>query len=350
MSGNVSPGTAPAFDVAASIDGQTNINRTDAVAVPFDKSILAGSTGSFTLRNVTGASDFEVFSIPGDLGTGAGQIEISGQIAFLRPTSAMPASTDMSVRWTAGAVTNLGGIAVAANATDTLLNFTTAAASSAIEFIGRIQVPSTSTAGTTTQSLAALGLQQNDVVLVFQQINSPSAVTCGVSDAGWTTIASINSPDSIDTNVAILWKAMGSTPDTSVTFNSNGSSQRANQMEVRAYRGVNTTTPILNGPTNTAPVNGNVANPSSLTTTQNGALIVVFGGGSILSGETVAYASSDLTDFFAQRLSGVTNSGSFGIGHKAMPTAGVFDPAAFTGPATDATLSTITSIFSLNPA
>ncbi|MGL4310389.1 MAG: hypothetical protein ACRCSU_07860 [Paracoccaceae bacterium] len=227
-----------------------------------------------------------------------------------------------------------------------------AAAPSGITYIGELTPGRTSLAGTVNQDLTSLSLQPGDLVIAFQAVFAGvSTVNCGVSDVGYTEIwnAASNSTG-VDTNTSISWKIMGGTPDTSVTFNSNGSNGRANLMRVRAYRGVDQVTPILDAATGTAQINTNICNPPSKTTTENGALIVVYGAGAVNASEPNPYASSDLDDFVVEMMTSTTNNGGLGVGHKAMPAIGSFDPAAWTGPTDATTLSNGTAIFSLNPA
>lgn len=118
--------TAPAFSSSTPADGATGVAVISTITVTFDEALVAG-TGTFTLRDVTGSADAEVFTVGGS-GSGGGTISVSGPSVILTPGATMSGSNAYAVRWTAGAVEDAAGNGVAANSTDTLLNFTTAAA------------------------------------------------------------------------------------------------------------------------------------------------------------------------------------------------------------------------------
>lgn len=123
----VPEGAAPAIASASPADDATGVAVATDPTVSFDRDILFG-TGNIYLYNVTGAAILETFVLPGDIGTGPGTVSISGNTLTIEPTSDLPGGTEIARLWDAGALTNLGGIGVAALSDTTTLSFTTASA------------------------------------------------------------------------------------------------------------------------------------------------------------------------------------------------------------------------------
>lgn len=200
--------------------------------------------------------------------------------------------------------------------------------------------------------LTPLGLAADDLVLVLDNCGSNATTrTVGVSTSGYTDVAAkISVNDTYDCNSIAQWKVMGGTPDTSVSVPSTGSTADSRRTTVRAYRGVDTTTPMdVAGVTDTG-INGLLPDPPSITPTTSGALIVVCGMGATVVGNTTVFSTpSDLTDF----VSNYHNSASFhclvGVGHKSW-TSGAFNPEAWTGPTSNTTDSRASWSIALRPA
>lgn len=200
-------------------------------------------------------------------------------------------------------------------------------------------------------SLASLGLLQNDVVVVFDSAASNSnARAVGVTTSGYANIvAKFASNDTYDCNTIAQWKAMSAVPDTDVAVASTGNGTDARRTKVRAYRYVDTTTPIDAVIAPVAPINGLLPNPGAITPVTADALICVFCAGAAAAGMTTAYDQpSDLTDWAATSYSSGSFSLAMGVGHH-LWTGGAFDPETWTGPASNATDSCTIVVFALRP-
>lgn len=218
--------TAPAFDSATPADGATDVAVDSAIVITFDENVVAGS-GTFTLRDVTGTADEEVFTVGGS-GNNGGTIGISGTDVTLTPGADLTNSNDYAVRWTAGAVEDAAGNGVAENATDTLLNFTTAAAAPASDTVGFTGTQYLDTFGlappeeTATDSLTI----EADVVLqdlttgfqgVFAADGGGDDYWSIVFDAANSRIAIIGGVDAGVTFAADSYSGFGWTTGTEVT-------------------------------------------------------------------------------------------------------------------------------------
>lgn len=193
--------TAPAYDSSVPADDATDIAVDSTIAITFDENVVAGS-GTFTLYDVTGAAAEETFTVGGS-GDNGGTIGIATDTVTLTPGADMEAENDYSVRWTAGAVTDAFSNPVAANAGDTLLNFSTAAAGGAMESdTAKIywyeaanatrsgtdvtSVPSTDSAGPNLTSIGAFSApQQADAASPLEFTGAtPTVIQTATSAAG----------------------------------------------------------------------------------------------------------------------------------------------------------------------
>jgi hypothetical protein len=133
--------------------------------------------------------------------------------------------------------------------------------------------------------------------------------------------------------VAILtrqWKVMGSTPDTSITAEHNGSTADTTSVYVSVWRGVDGSSPVasseFSGSSSTL-----IADPPSITPSVSGSFIVVVGLGAGLSGSVQSngvYTSSDLSDFRSVGGGADTRTSVIGGGYKEWE-GGAFGPATF---------------------
>lgn len=125
LTGVAADTTAPVLVSTNPASGATGIARDSEVTLTFSKPVQFG-TGLVTLRNVTGAVDFETFDVATEVGTGLGQINVSGSVVRLKATTALPASSVIAVRIAATAIKDLANNAFAGIAGDTQ-SFTTVA-------------------------------------------------------------------------------------------------------------------------------------------------------------------------------------------------------------------------------
>jgi hypothetical protein len=169
-----------------------------------------------------------------------------------------------------------------------------------------------------------------DLVVVY--FGTSSTVDRDLVVAGYTELGEVYANDTYDTNLAVAYKFMGATPDTSFTLTGGtGSGDDAGGVYVSVWRGVDATVTqrgFFNARTNSA-----IPNPQPTTPDAAGAYIVAAGVGAHNDG-TDTFSSSDLTDF---RSAGANDINDVTIGGGYYPwTSGQFDPAQFTFSGTNA--------------
>lgn len=334
-------------------DNATGVATTANIVITFDEDIAFGVSGTITLRSNSGGwADAEVFDVATDQGTGAGQVSIGGtgnKVLTINPTADFASATEYAVRFSAGAIKDGRGNAMAAIADDTTLSFTTVSA-------GVVYLDETGNTGlgnaTITVDLTPLSLQSGDLVVVFIGTAHISVRTCAMSSAGYTAIGTKvdGNGSANDSSSHIFFKSMGGSPDTSVVVASSGSSGVAHVVRVRAYRSVNGT-PI--DVTEVASIGANTvaANPNAITPVTDNALIVAFGVGARASGPTDTYASADLANFTTDQYTNGSYNAVWGIGHKVWRTGdGAFNAAAWTGATGTTGDSWGAKAFALRPA
>ena len=196
-----------------------------------------------------------------------------------------------------------------------------------------ISVPLTSLTGGVGSSPA-----EGDVVVVFFAINATSDLTYNIF--AYDKIADLYANDTQDINLFVGYRVMGSTPDTTLTL-TGGTTSASNggSIVVQVWRNANPYIPPANATTATA-LNSYLANPPSITPGASGYAILCAGAGTLAgataSGQT--YSSSDLTGFVSANGQGSSVDSIIGSGYKlGQPGGSPFDPAAFTGSASDST-------------
>ncbi len=199
--------------------------------------------------------------------------------------------------------------------------------------------------------VTGLGLQQNDLLLVLDSASSgANSRTVGVSTAGYTNVAAkASSNDTYDSNSIVQWKIMGAVPDTTVGMLSTGNGADARKTIVRAYRYVDTTTPIDQLIAAVGPINGLLPNLGAITPVTVDALIIAFASGATVNGSTTPFnMPSDLADWTTDALNSSSYNNTVGVGHK-LWASGAFDPEAWTGPTSNTTDSYTGWLFALKP-
>jgi len=146
-----------------------------------------------------------------------------------------------------------------------------------------------------TLDLTGLSLQENDLVLAFIAVGSDdnsNKAEVGTS-TGWTEIVDIFTDDTEDVSLAVYYKLMGSTPDTSFdTASAAGTDSIA--ATARAYRGVNTTTPLDVTSTTSTTTDTALPNPPSITTVTDKCRVVIAGAaGTRSSSSNLAHPNAD---------------------------------------------------------
>lgn len=173
--------------------------------------------------------------------------------------------------------------------------------------------------------------------LVVIALSTGSTVDRDLAISGYTEITGtdIYADDTIDTNLAVFYKFMGGTPDTTVTIPSTGSIADAQRWDIRCFRNVDASTPIDVSAVTATGINSRLANPGSITPTTTGAVVYVVGAAAGGTGGTFTNSNS-LTAWLAGN-SVDTQDAMMGAGYYTGWTSGAYDPAAFTGGGTDTT-------------
>lgn len=123
------------------------------------------------------------------------------------------------------------------------------------------------------------GLQEGDIVFISSAVAADRDRAMSVkTGTGWTAIAELYANDSYDANLEGYWKIMGATPDTSVTLTGGGLSYISGVAIARAFRGVDTASPIYDTATATG-TNTGYSEPGGVDTVTGGAVVVMLGIG-----------------------------------------------------------------------
>lgn len=171
-----------------------------------------------------------------------------------------------------------------------------------------------------------------DIVIVYFGTGSNTNQNLVVS--GFTEVTELFSGASEDTNLAVAYKFMGATPDTSFTLTGGtGSTNDAGAVAVQVWRGVSQVTPLDVTQTTATGINSVLCDPPAITPTTNGAIIVSGGAGAHDEENPRTYSSSNLSAFISLGR-GDTHSVTIGLGYHIW-TSGAFDPAQFTFSDTD---------------
>ena len=167
--------------------------------------------------------------------------------------------------------------------------------------------------------------QPQDVVILYVGVSYTTDLTITLASSGWTKVTELYANSTDDSNLAVFWKAMGSTPDTGVDVNYlTGGNAGAHIAWAHLLRNVDTTNPILNFTTATK-TNGVLITPPSITTTEKDSWTshVMFmahnegGGAKIYTNLTPTF---DLG--FTNGINAGGNDGAMAIGYTRTPISG----------------------------
>jgi len=346
--------TAPTISSTSPTDNATGVAITVSPTITFSVNVAFG-TGLITLReNNGGWADLETFDVVTEVGTGNGQVSISGAVLTINPTATLTASREYAIRIASTAIENLEGTPFAGVANDTTISFTVAAASTSPTYVGGKTLAIAGTTSDTTISLTDLtgGLAsapaENDLVLVGFGIGTTVGdLDVLMTTSGYTEIADIFGDDDNDTNFAVFRKFMTATPDTDVTVGPTGSVARAGGVVIRVWRGVNQTTPMDVAATTATGANTGRPTPAAITPTTSGTVIDVFGAAASDTG-AAAFTTSDLSNFISvwsdDSVDVVVGAGNFDW------TSGTFTPAQWGGSTTAVADSWAAVTIALRPA
>jgi hypothetical protein len=219
---------------------------------------------------------------------------------------------------------------------------------------GNVTLTFTGASGLLNAAGAQATLAQGDVVVCAYASSGTADAAMSTSSSGWTEIhEGYANGTSNDTNLALYYKVMGATPDTSFVAVGPTGNSNATIATAFAFRGVDAAvldiafvagSHFATGTASTRP------NAPAITPVTAGAWIVVAGAGSAVAGGT--YASSDLsstTNHFRTGNHAESIDCAIGMGIKTDWASGAFDAAAWTGGAANAGDSWAAIVIALKP-
>lgn len=205
----------------------------------------------------------------------------------------------------------------------------------AISFIGSAEGSATN-GGNVTLTLPAM--IQNDLVIVTYGIGDNDDVDfiMAMVTAGYTKVADLFANDVQDTNLAVFWKVMGATPDTTAEVDGQGGADAAVPAVCMVFRGVDPTTPMDVTPTTATGIDTMHPNPPSIDPLNPTGLWTVIVGA---SGHTLGGAGTYTfpTGYVTNAIDRVADDASdciVGMGYRTNP-ADPEDPGVMTHSGTD---------------
>lgn len=211
---------------------------------------------------------------------------------------------------------------------------------------------STSTVSVSLTDIPAVGggtvtLADGDLVVVGYAIGAITDINVAVT-TGYTEQTDIYANGTqYDANLGVFTKLMGPTPDTTVTLGAMASANNSGVTSIRAYRGVDLTTPLDVAIQTATGTGTGLPDPPSSTPVTSGALAYVIGAQA--AALMANLASSDLSDFATDWQADSQDVG-IGVGHISWSGSGAIDPAVFTGGSSNASNSWVAATMVLRPA
>lgn len=193
-----------------------------------------------------------------------------------------------------------------------------------------------------------------DLVLIsYNDASNGDAVLSGrISTSGYTLITELYANDTYDANMAVFRKFMGGTPDTSVVVVGTSGTATGCVVNIRVFRGVDSTTPLDATTTTATGIDTGFANPPAITPVTSGNVLIAFGMAATSSGSSGVFtAPTDLTDFIQQARGSTTYRAVSGSAYLAGQAANVsFNPAAWTLAPNSTTNSWAAATLALRPS
>ena len=119
---------------------------------------------------------------------------------------------------------------------------------------------------------------EGDIVIVNTGAASDGVdIDVGVTTSGYTEIYELYEQDNTNSNSAVCWKIMGSSPDTSVTCKGSGSADNGATTAVHVWRNINQDNPIDVTTTTATGANGSQPNSPSITPITAGSVVLSAG-------------------------------------------------------------------------
>ncbi len=188
--------------------------------------------------------------------------------------------------------------------------------------------------------------REGDYVFVVVCASNSADLTFTASTSGYTKVADLyanNTGTTSDCNMAVFYKRMGASPDSSVTITSSTTAFMIATIYV--VRGMNASTPMdTTSTTATTTSNGSVPNPPAITPVTVKAAVLAIGCAAG-AGSMTDLTSSDLSNFYSRN----TGFAATGMGLRDNWVSGAVDPAAFGGGGAN-TRATASVTMALRPA
>lgn len=242
-----------------------------------------------------------------------------------------PGSTTVQVQTRANNAVGKGATGTAASATMKVVTFVGYAK---ITGTGASMTIDLTTLLTDVGSPAPPGgaILKDDVIFVLAGW-ATSSTNVDVQVTGYTEIDDLFAGTTRAVNLAVAWKAMGATPDTSITTNASNSAGNGSAALALVYRYVDPTTPLdvayVSG-THSATAAGNaLANSPPITPVSPGAFIVSYVAA---TGDTTpaSLTISGMTKYGEAGMGGTSRGYRLAAAHKTDWVSGAFDPPAWT--------------------
>jgi hypothetical protein len=114
----------PTLSSTVPVDGTTGVTGTANLTATFNKNIAFG-TGNITIKKTADDTTVEAFNVATEVGTGNGEVSISGMVLTINPTTALP-QEELYVLIDATAIDDLAGNSYAGIASTTAWSFSVA--------------------------------------------------------------------------------------------------------------------------------------------------------------------------------------------------------------------------------
>jgi hypothetical protein len=173
-----------------------------------------------------------------------------------------------------------------------------------------------------------------DIVIVCTSNCRTTDVDVGVSTAGYTELCDLfEGNDDRKTNMAVSYKIMGVSPDTSVTCIGSGSADYCGTASIQVWRSIDQTTPIDVTITTATGINTGNANSPTITPVTSGAVVLSLAG---IGSDITLFSSITEPSGYSNKVainsegSGYDHGSTCGIASKVWSGSGAEDPGAWT--------------------
>lgn len=196
---------------------------------------------------------------------------------------------------------------------------------------GIIEVGQTSASGTlsasaTTPTISLTSLTggignrpiENDFVVVAVSASSAgggSDLDITMSSAGWTEDQDLFANSTSDANLAVYYKKMGSSPDTSFQLSIPASANHSYTVGVKVFRGVDTTTPLDVATTTSTGTTTVLVDPPAANAPSSASNLLLLIGGGAHTGGTRTFSASYLSSFLSVGQDNTSGDATLGMGY-----------------------------------